>query len=144
MCVRGGRGVAWGGAAHRAGHYLPHRPYQIRAGHNSAPWNKEALRTRLGCGTWGRAPSGTFHPGGRGHGVGEPLLPTPTREVSLCWGHPSVWGAGSVPSPKAQHPTSLGHFLLQPFPPGPQLPPLPWGAVSPHPQPSSHFPSWPL
>lgn len=131
--------MAWGGAVPRAGHYLPHRPYQIRAGHSSAPWNKEALRTRLGCGTWGRAPSGAFHPGGRGHGVGEPLPPTPTKEVSLCWGHPPVWGAGPVPSTRAHRLTSLGHFLLQPFPPGPQLHPFhgAWRPPTPGPAPIS-------
>lgn len=84
-------------------------PYQIWAGRSLAQWNKEALRTRLGCGMWAQTPGGLLHPGGRGHGLEELLPPTPAKKFSCCRDTLSG-GQQSLCSPPRASIPSLGVF----------------------------------
>lgn len=95
----------------------PTWPYQIWAGRSLAQWNKEALRTRLGCGMWAQAPGDLLHPRGRGHVLEELLPPIPAKKFS-CSRDTLSGGQQSLCSPLRASIPSLGCFLHQHFSPG--------------------------
>lgn len=104
--------------------------YQIWAGRSLAQWNKEALRTRLGCGMWAQDPGGLLHPGGRGHGawVGRAAATNTCQKVFLWQEHPLRWAAEPVLHTEGLH-SFFGVFSASALLTRPSPLPLLWGAV---------------
>lgn len=124
----------------RWGCYLPYLVLSDPGWPQLGQWNKEALRTRLGCGMWAelrkaRSTQGTegmgWESGHRQH------LP----EVFLQQGHHLRWGAGPV-LPTEGLRSFFGVFPAPALPTRPSPLPLLWGEAFLLPY--FHFPSWHL